>query len=76
MSLDLLRDFPRETSSFEADMAREGHIGISGPLGGAAELTPREQRRAELVRAGAQRALASGYITEATAAARGVKLGA
>ncbi len=74
MALDLLRDFPRETSSFEADMAREGHIGLAGPLGGAAELTPREQRKAELVRVGTQQALARGYISVEQAAARGVKI--
>jgi hypothetical protein len=74
MSLDLLRDLPKETSGFEAAMEREGKIGLAGPLGGAAELTPKEQRLAELRQAGTQRALAHGYITVEQAAARGVKI--
>jgi hypothetical protein len=74
MALDLLKDLPRETSGFEAAMEREGHIGISSPLGSPSALSPRDQRKAELAQVGTQRGLAQGYISLEQAAARGVKI--
>jgi hypothetical protein len=61
MALDLLKDLPKETSGFEAAMAAEGPIGLAGPQGGAAALTGREARLAELAQTGKAHAVARGY---------------